>query len=573
MTDKKRAHFPDLDSFEPKEQIELKDILDYKAIQSLMDDFYSLTHFGIGIIDLKGNVLVGTGWQDICTNFHRANLLTVKNCIESDLYFSQNIKRGEYVEYQCKNNLRDIVTPIFVSNQHVGNLFLGQFMYEDEIPEHKVFEEQAEIYHFDKNEYLSALSRVPRWNREKVKTVMSFYSKLAQIISNLLTSNLALKQTIEEKKTVIDQLKEASDRYRLISDNTGDVIWILDLYKGKFTYVSPSVKKLRGYTPEEVMQMDFSESVTTESLAVIKDKLPIRISEFENGNESARILTTEIDQKCKDGSIVPTEIVTTLITDESGKVVEILGVTRNISERKKADELRDKLINELNRSNKELEQFAYVASHDLQEPLRMISTYTKHLEIELKNALDDHTVKYMDIIIEAAKRMHYLIHDLLSLSRISNAKDPFVVTDLNKIIEDIQHDQYFIIAESKTEFQVGALPLLKVDPFQIKLLFQNLISNAIKFKGINTPVICIDAQHYDNTWTFKFKDNGIGIDPEYFDKIFIIFQRLHERGQYPGTGIGLSICKKIVENHGGQIWLESEIGKGTSFYFTIPDIQ
>ncbi|MDP4175372.1 MAG: PocR ligand-binding domain-containing protein [Bacteroidota bacterium] len=573
MTDKKRTHSPDLESFEPKEQIELKDILDYKAIQSLMDDFYSLTHFGIGVIDLKGNILVGTGWQDICINFHRANLLTVKNCIESDLYFSQNIKRGEYVEYHCKNNLRDIVTPIFVSNQHVGNLFLGQFLYDDEVPELKIFEEQAEIYHFDKNEYLSALSRVPRWDREKVKTVMSFYSKLAQIISNLLTSNLALKQTIEEKKSVIDQLKVASDRYKLISDNTGDVIWILDLNKGKFTYVSPSVEKLRGYSPEEVMQMDFSESVTTESLAFIKDKLPIRISEFENGNGSARIVTTEVDQKCKDGSIVPTEVVTTLITDESEKVVEILGVTRNISERKKADEIRDKLINELNRSNKELEQFAYVASHDLQEPLRMISTYTKHLEIELKDALNDRTVKYMEIIIEAAKRMHYLIHDLLSLSRISNAKDPFVVTDLNKVIEDIQQDQYFAIAESKTEFHVEALPLLKVDPFQIKLLFQNLISNAIKFKGKNAPVICIDAYHSDNTWTFKFKDNGIGIDPEYFDKIFIIFQRLHERGQYAGTGIGLSICKKIIENHGGRIWVESEIGKGTTFYFTIPDIQ
>jgi PAS domain S-box-containing protein len=573
MTDKQSTHVPDLGSFEPKEQIELKDILDFKAIQSLMDDFYSLTHFGIGIIDLRGNVLVGTGWQDICIKFHRANLLTVKNCIESDLFFSQNIKRGEYVEYQCKNNLRDIVTPIFVSNQHVGNLFLGQFMYEDEIPELKVFEEQAEIYHFDKKEYISALERVPRWNREKVKTVMSFYSKLAQIISNLLTSNLALKQTIEEKKNVIDQLKVASDRYKLISDNTGDVIWILDLNKGKFTYVSPSVKKLRGYTPEEVSQMDFNESVTTESLAFIKDKLPVRISEFENGNESARILTTEVDQKCKDGSIVPTEVVTTLITDDRGKVVEILGVSRNISERKKADEIRDKLIKDLNRSNKELEQFAYVASHDLQEPLRMISTYTKHLEIELKEALNDHTVRYMVIIIEAAKRMHYLIHDLLSLSRISNAKDPFVITDLNKVIEDIQQDQYFTIAESKTEFQVGSLPLLKVDPFQIRLLFQNLISNAIKFKGTNPPVICIDANHYDNTWTFKFKDNGIGIDPEYFDKIFIIFQRLHERGQYPGTGIGLSICKKIIENHGGRIWLESEIGKGTTFYFTIPEIH
>lgn len=570
MTYKNTIKQTGLALFEPQNQIELKNILDIEAIQSLMDDFYSITNFGIGIIDLKGEVLVGTGWQEICTKFHRINRVTMQNCLESDKLLTQKVKRGQYLEYRCKNNLRDIVTPIFVSNQLVGNLFLGQFMYEDEVPELEVFAKQAERYGFDKEEYLTSLDRVPRWSREKVNSVMGFYSKFALIISNLLTSNLALEKTIEEKKSVISQLKVASDRYKLISDNTGDVIWILNLELGKFTYVSPSVEKLRGYTPEEVMSRDFSEALTAESLQLIKDKLPIRIAEFAKGNESVRMMTNEINQTCKDGTIVPTEVVTTLITDESGNVIEILGVTRNISERKKSEAVREKLIEELNRSNKELEQFAYVASHDLVEPLRMVSGYTKLLEKELKNKLDDNTVQYMEFIVDGAKRMYSLIQDLLSFSRVTSRKDPFELVDLNKVIEDIQMDLKFAISDSMAEISCRRLPIIKVDPLQIKLLFQNLISNAIKFSGENKPSIDIDAKLKTQTWTFSIRDNGIGIEPEYFEKIFILFQRLHERGKYPGTGIGLSICKKIVEHHGGRIWVESEKGNGCTFYFTIP---
>lgn len=551
-------------------KIELKDILDVKAMQSLMDDFYAITNFGIGILDLNGQVLVGTGWQDICTNFHRVNSLTLKNCNESDTYLTQNVKRGEYLEYKCKNNLRDIVTPIFVSEQHVGNLFLGQFMYEDEVPEYQVFTDQAGRYGFDRNAYLKALDSVPKWSREKVKNVMSFYSKFAGIVSSLLTSNLALAKALEENKTVINELIEIENRYKLISENTGDVIWILDLEQMRFSYVSPSVEKLRGYKSEEVLQQSLNEAITPESMKYIVENLPIRIQEVYNGNESLRIMTNEVYQLHKDGSIVPTEVVTTLISDKTGKITEILGVTRNITQRKKDESIREGLIDELNKSNWDLEQFAYVASHDLKEPLRMISNYMQLLSKNYKGKLDERADSYIAYAVDGAIRMNDLINDLLIYSRVSAKSREFELIDLNIVVEEVLRNLQLTIEENKAEINYYNLPSVIADNIQLKQLFQNLIQNAVKFRNSSSPQINITSERKGREWIIKVRDNGIGIDPEFFDRIFVIFQRLNDRERYPGTGIGLAICKKIVECHGGRIWVESEPGRGSSFCFTLP---
>lgn len=551
-------------------RLELKDILDVKALQSLMDDFYTITNFGIGILDLKGEVLVGTGWQEICTVFHRANNLTLQNCIQSDTYLTQNVNRGEYREYKCRNNLRDIATPIFVSNQHVGNLFLGQFMYDDEVPEYETFSNQADKYGFDKEAYLKALDAVPRWSREKVKDVMSLYSRLAGIISSLLTSNLALARALEEKKEVIEKLQETEKRYKLISENSGDVIWILELESGKFSYVSPSVEKLRGYTPEEVMQQSLNEALTPESMKFIVENLPVRIQEVSRGNTSLRIMTNEVYQPHKDGSIVPTEVVTTMITDENGNVTEILGVTRNISQRKKDEEIRDELILELNKSNKDLEQFAYVASHDLKEPLRMISNYMQLLAKNYKGKIDERADSYIGYAVDGAMRMNALINDLLIYSRVSSKAREFEPVDLSIIIEEVLRDLQLTIEENKAVVNYYDLPSVMADDMQIKQLFQNLIQNAVKFRNSSNPQINITSERKGKEWLIKVSDNGIGMDPQFSERIFVIFQRLNEREKYPGTGIGLAICKKIVEHHGGRIWVESQPGQGSAFFFTLP---
>lgn len=230
----------------------------------------------------------------------------------------------------------------------------------------------------------------------------------------------------------------------------------------------------------------------------------------------------------------------------------------------------ENMNSKLSRSNKEIEQFAYIASHDLQEPLRTISNYANLFQKKYQGKLDKDADRYLDVINKAAGRMQTLIRDLLDYSRIGMDKDATEI-DCNLLLKDILNDMAVGIAESKALINIGELPIVNGYLSGLKSLFQNLISNAIKFrKSDECHVVSIIAKQKGQVWVFEIKDNGIGIDKAYFDKLFIIFQRLHTKTEYPGTGIGLAHCNKIVELHGGKIWVESEPGKGSAFYFTIP---
>jgi len=224
---------------------------------------------------------------------------------------------------------------------------------------------------------------------------------------------------------------------------------------------------------------------------------------------------------------------------------------------------------ELKRSNKELEQFAYVASHDLQEPLRMVSSYTQLLEKRYKDQLDQDAKDFIGFAVNGANRMQRLINDLLSYSRVNTRSQPFAAVDSQSILGQAIANLQPHIEETGAVVTNDDLPEIKGDESQLLRLFQNLIENALKFRGNESPRIHISAKKQKNTWLFSIKDNGMGIDPKYKDKIFVIFQRLHSKTEYSGTGIGLSICKRIVERHGGQIWVESTLNKGSTFYFTI----
>jgi light-regulated signal transduction histidine kinase (bacteriophytochrome) len=221
-------------------------------------------------------------------------------------------------------------------------------------------------------------------------------------------------------------------------------------------------------------------------------------------------------------------------------------------------------------SNSELEQFAYVSSHDLQEPLRMVASFTQLLERRYKGQLDEDADEYIGFIVEGSQRMKYLIDDLLEFSRLNTQVKEFELSYLEIALEDVLLKLQISIKDYNAKITHEPLPTLMVDLMQIRQLFQNLISNAIKFHGDEPPEIHISAQKNGNEWIFGVSDNGIGIKPEHQELIFGIFKRLHTREEYPGTGIGLSICKRIIERHGGRIWVESEPGKGSTFYFTIP---
>ena len=224
---------------------------------------------------------------------------------------------------------------------------------------------------------------------------------------------------------------------------------------------------------------------------------------------------------------------------------------------------------EVERSAKEIEQFLYIASHDLQEPLRTISNYIGLLQTQLKDKQDDKSAKYFDTINTATGRMQLLIRDLLHYSRIGHDRNKQPV-NMNNLLTDVLNELTTLIQQTGAQITADLLPVVSGYPVELASLFQNLISNAIKYRKPNElPVVHITAQEKNNEWLFAIKDNGIGIEGLYHERIFIIFQKLHTQNQYPGTGIGLAHCKKIVELHGGKIWVESEPEKGSTFYFSI----
>ena len=256
---------------------------------------------------------------------------------------------------------------------------------------------------------------------------------------------------------------------------------------------------------------------------------------------------------------------------EGKQVRRIAAFSQDITARKQAEASLRQTAAELVRSNNELEQFAYVASHDLQEPLRAVSGYVSLIEEHLRDQLNAKTQQYITGAIQGARRMQRLISDLLTLSRVGTQGKAFEPVNFNTVLEQALQCVETSLQETGAHVSHDALPTLDADAGQMVQVLQNLIGNALKFHAEHAPEIHIGAERRNEGWQFSVRDNGIGIEAQYFQRIFLIFQRLHTRTQYPGTGIGLAICQKIIERHGGAIWVESQPGHGTTFFFTIPD--
>ena len=273
--------------------------------------------------------------------------------------------------------------------------------------------------------------------------------------------------------------------------------------------------------------------------------------------------------KRKDGHEIPVEISLSPLKTDTGTL--IIAIVRDISERKTAERELKAKAEELARSNSELEQFAYIASHDLQEPLRAISGSCQLLERRYHDKLDDSGREFITFAVDGCRRMQQLIGDLLEYSRVTSKARPSVTVDCNHVMQQVRANLRQQIEERGATIEADNLPLVKGDPTQLVQLLQNLVSNGMKFHKMGqTPHVKITATERAGEVSFAVTDNGIGIDSKYFHRLFVIFKRLHSRDEYPGTGIGLAICKKIVERHGGAIWLESEPGRGAAFHFTLP---
>ncbi|MEO7983663.1 MAG: PAS domain S-box protein, partial [Bacteroidota bacterium] len=376
-------------------------------------------------------------------------------------------------------------------------------------------------------------------------------------------------EDITEQTKAKGKLRKSEERYRQIVETSQEGIWLIDENR-KTNFVNKRICEMLEYSPEEMMGKDLFDFMDEEGMSIAKDSIAQqKVSGVDHLD--FKFLT-------KTGAFVWAYLATSAVVDDKGNYIGGLAMVTDITVRKQQEvllrnsetflEVKNK---ELERKNKELEQFAYVASHDLQEPLRTTTSFVELLQRQYKGKLDQKADKYLDYIIQSSGRMEVLIKDLLDYSRIGHEKELQQV-DCNKIVQDVLADLDTAIAETQATVRVASLPVIQGYPTEVKQLFQNLVANAIKFRKKDTkPEINISVQKRKDYWEFAIKDNGIGIEKEQSERIFIIFQRLHTRTEYKGSGIGLSHCKKIVELHNGKIWVTSNAGEGSTFHFTIQD--
>ncbi len=402
----------------------ITDLLDLEKLSYIFEKFTQSTGFTIGFLDHPGlNILVTSGWRDICTKFHRGCKISNDICTKSNKHLIDSLTEPKQIKIEaCDNGLIDCATPIIIKGKHIATLATGQLLLEP--PDIERFKNQAVRYGFDEQAYLEALKEIPVVSTETLGSITLFLGEIASMLSEMGYTNLVIK-------------------------------------------------------------------------------------------ENAIKLELEIMER---------------------KLIELRLENHN---------------KQLQSANKELEQFAYLSSHDLQEPLRSLSCFAELIRNEFAGKLTGNIEKYLGFILESSERMTLLIKNLLEYSRIGK-ETKLTLVDCNEIVNEVLSDMDNSIKRNNAKITVQNLPVLNGYKIELRQLFQNLISNSIKFRKKDVdPEISISSEKYDNLWRFALKDNGIGIDEKDKEKIFVIFKRLHNRDDYEGAGIGLSFCKKIVELHNG----------------------
>ena len=382
-----------------------------------------------------------------------------------------------------------------------------------------------------------------------------------------ITGIVLVFRDISERKHAEDALRKTKQKLDIALENANIGLWEWDLTTDK-VFWDERTEKMLGLKPGTYDQVyaSFENCIHEEDIPNLKETLR---QVFDFGKPYDTVFRT----KPVDGNYNYISSKGIVSRDNSGNPLNITGVCFDITSMKKGSEQAIFRINEeLLRSNKDLQEFAYVASHDLQEPLRMVSSFTQLLEQRYYDIVDADGREYIKFAVEGSKRMYDLLNALLKYSRVETKGKTFAKVDMNEVLKKVTSNLSLRIREKKALVSIAELPVVVADDNQMIQLFQNLIENSIKFsKGI--PKIKISSKSQNDHYLFTVKDEGIGIESQYFEKIFKIFQRLNPKEEYEGTGIGLSISRRIIERHGGKIWLESDLGKGTTFFFTIPKDQ
>ena len=675
-------------------------ILDIKELQAIMQSFTDLTHMVAALLDLDGNVLIATGWQAVCTRFHRKHPEAAKRCTESDLYLAKNLKPGEHVEYRCKNGLWDVATPLFVDGEHLGNVYTGQFFYDDVPLNEEFFITQADVFGFDRLEYLNAVQSVPRFNRETVRKAIGFLVQLTEYMSRLGSINMKLEEEIEQRREAEKNALENQLLVQSVIRAIPDLVWLKDL-QGVYISCNKRFERLFNATEKEIVgksDYDFvskqqadsfrkydqraiihnTPSVNEELLTFADDghtelvetiKTPIfdsegrvfgvlgiardisRRKQTENDLRYKEILLEEMGRIAKIGAwefkpqtgegtwtdevarihdLDPSEktslpkglayykgsskiVIEKAVQDavilgkpydlelelisaknvekwvhtvghpvvEDGKVVLVRGSFQDITDRKRTDleletfrrhleELVSERTTQLEAANKELEAFSYSVSHDLRAPLRAVDGYTRILSEDYGALLDDEGRRVCGIISDSAREMGRLIDDLLAFSRVGRSAMKPSPVDMATMANSIFFEFITEIERQRIDWRVGPLPHAVADPMLMRQVWMNLLTNAVKFTSKKERAIIEVMSHQEtDDIIYCVRDNGVGFDMRYADKLFGVFQRLHSMKEFPGTGVGLAIVQRIVHRHGGRVWATGEIDSGATFCFSL----
>ena len=363
---------------------------------------------------------------------------------------------------------------------------------------------------------------------------------------------------ITDRKRAESELQRASAYHRTLLEASLDPL-VTIAPDGKITDVNRAAERATGCPRQELIGTDFCDYFADPGKARLGYQQAFREA-VEN---------YELQLQHRDGHVTPVLYNASVYRDDNGAVSGVFAAARDITERKRAEEALERKAEELARSNADLEQFAYVASHDLQEPLRMVANFTQLLADRYRDKLGPEGVEFVGYAVDGATRMQRLIQDLLTYSRVGTRGAGIQATDCHEALGAAVANLQLVIQESGAVITHSELPRVMADPSQLVQVFQNLLGNAVKFRS-QAPLVHVSAERRGSQWILAVRDNGIGIDPAFGSRIFVIFQRLHSRAEYPGTGIGLALCKKIVERHGGKIWVESEPGRGATFFFALP---
>lgn len=403
---------------------------------------------------------------------------------------------------------------------------------------------------------------IPIMRRDEVVAILGVGNKS----TDYGTADSEIASLLGDFSWEIVSRKEAEDRLRFQAQllaAVGQAVIATDP-EGKIIYWNHAAEALYGWPEHEVLGRDIVEVTPTEATREEAKQIIEHLLAGETWSG-------EFVVQHRDGTTFPAIVTDTPILDEHGRLIAVIGITTDITARRDAEVQLENYAQRLERSNRELEQFAYVISHDLQEPARVVSSYLRLLAQHSQDELDEGSATYVAYAIESAERMQSMIRALLALSRLDTGGDDLAPTDTEDLLKRTLRVLAYPITESNAEISHDTLPTVMADCVQLGQVLQNLIANAIKFQqGPTIPKVHISAEKTDDAWMFSIADNGIGIAAAHLDRIFEIFQRLHTQEQYPGTGIGLALCERIIERHGGRLWVESEIGQGSTFYFTIP---